>query len=352
MDSLINGIIDCVAIPSTTDTPVRVLRKTPSESPTSVSISIRTGDEVEDGPEMLLNDVNSSDSIVSPPSPPQNVRAASPSSLSRNSNSNTPINSVLTAEGILFDINSRSHFPSSCVSCGDCSTIYDPVPLLGCAGEPRDGDNDSDTTVDAAVRSQFEAAFATFLYKNPAFTSMSHITLQKTRQKLLRESAKNMKVETELRQQAKELRESKRQTELELQKELLLITKAKAARESELRNQISKNRAACLQLDSKLQAMIKSQQSSNRSNSGDGLREGGALSTPSPLSTPTSPFLSITTNRTDIVSPIRGSESFEQLRKEQKMEEAHLLAERVRIQRQIAEATVSARKSDTFAQVR
>ena len=37
MDSLLSGIIDCVARPSTTDTPVRVIRKTASESPTCVS---------------------------------------------------------------------------------------------------------------------------------------------------------------------------------------------------------------------------------------------------------------------------------------------------------------------------
>ena len=37
MDSLISGIIDCVARPSTTDTPVRVIRKSASESPTCIS---------------------------------------------------------------------------------------------------------------------------------------------------------------------------------------------------------------------------------------------------------------------------------------------------------------------------
>merc|ERR1712177_185978 len=108
-----------------------------------------------------------------------------------------------------------------------------------------------------------------------------------------------MKVEAELRQQAKELRESKRQTELELQKELLLITKAKAARESELRNKIAMNRAACLQLDSKMQAMVNSQQSSSRSYNEDASR-GGALSPPSPP-TPISSFPSTTTDQTDIV---------------------------------------------------
>eukprot|EP00585_Thalassiosira_rotula_P003757 CAMPEP_0196153126 /NCGR_PEP_ID=MMETSP0910-20130528/36631_1 /TAXON_ID=49265 /ORGANISM="Thalassiosira rotula, Strain GSO102" /LENGTH=40 /DNA_ID= /DNA_START= /DNA_END= /DNA_ORIENTATION= len=37
----------------------------------------------------------------------------------------------------------------------------------------------SSETIDNGVVRQFEAAFATFLYKNPAFTSMSHTNIQK-----------------------------------------------------------------------------------------------------------------------------------------------------------------------------
>lgn len=115
-----------------------------------------------------------------------------------------------------------------------------------------DEDDHTLSSLDAGVRQQFEAAFATFLYKNPAFTSMSHQNLTRLRSKLARESQRNSAAEAELRSQLKELQENKAKTELELQRELLAVTKAKAAREAELKNMIWKTRVEGMAVDEEI----------------------------------------------------------------------------------------------------
>ena len=118
-------------------------------------------------------------------------------------------------------------------------------------------DTISSHSVDNAIKQQFEAAFATFLYKNPAFTSMSHANLSRLRAKLAKESAKNALAESELRRQLEELREAKRRNELELQRELLVVTRAKAAREAELRHRIWVTRQASMSMDEVLRHEFK-----------------------------------------------------------------------------------------------
>lgn len=302
MDSLINGIIDCVARPSTTDSPVRVIRKSASESPTCVSADpgmASSGSEVHLG---QLGGDSDSESSSHLPTPPSHMRNVSSSSLSRlmvpgSEVGYTPINSVLTAEGIIMG-DERGNFV--CGTCGDCTACYE--------ASGNDDGTVSSESIDTAVIRQFEAAFATFLYKNPAFTSMSHTTLQKLRSKLLKESAKNIRVESELRRQLADIREAKRNRELELQRELLVVTRAKAAREAELLVQIQKTRQSSMMLDGKM----------------------GHPSSPSNMSVPNSPS-------------IMGSESFEEFQREiqkNKMEQAHILAEMEKIKMQIAQESV------------
>ena len=118
-----------------------------------------------------------------------------------------------------------------------------------------DEDGDSQQTlnsIDQNVRQQFEAAFATFLYKNPAFTTVSHGNLTRLRSKLARDAAKNSAAEADLRRQLGMLKEKKQKTELALQRELLVVTRAKAAREAELQHLISKSRSESMAIDENL----------------------------------------------------------------------------------------------------
>ena len=118
-----------------------------------------------------------------------------------------------------------------------------------------DEDGDSQQTlnsIDQNVRQQFEAAFATFLYKNPAFTTMSHGNLTRLRSKLARDAAQNSAAEAELRRQLAMLKENKQKTELALQRELLVVTRAKATREAELQHVISKVRSESIAIDENL----------------------------------------------------------------------------------------------------
>ncbi|KAL3810105.1 hypothetical protein ACHAXA_008605 [Cyclostephanos tholiformis] len=303
MDTFISGIIDYVARPSTTDSPVRVVRKSKSasESPTSVSALdadvglesteiegteslCATGSEVESSPRTYL-------------ACPTSVHA---DSLNLLSHFKVPDvmhnNSVLTAEGI--------------ISCGDFNACYDVS-----------GDDiaaKSSESIETSVMRQFESAFATFLYKNPAFSSMSYMTLQKLRTKLLKESAKNIKVENELRKQLSELRHSKLERELELQRELVVVARAKATREAELQNLIEKTRRASMMMDSVILANGKTTSSPTESS--------GDSSSPS------------------LPPAIVRSLSFEALTKEMhknKIEQAHILADMERIKMKIAEDSVN-----------
>ncbi|KAL7547390.1 hypothetical protein ACHAWF_010701 [Thalassiosira exigua] len=315
MDSLINGIIDCVARPSTTDSPVRVLRKSASESPNCVSadpgLTLSTSALSGAGAD------SDSDSTNTIPHPPNHVRGASNSSLSRLMvpGEATPINSVLTAEGIIMG-DDRGFI---CGTCGDCATCYD-------AGG--DDGTISSEPIDSAVVRQFEAAFATFLYKNPAFTSMSHTTLQKLRAKLSKECAKNIKVESELRKQLADLREAKRNRELELQRELLVVTRAKAAREAELLVRIQKTRRSSMMLEQKM--------------------NGNDMASPnsSPQSSPctATSWLGLGSSPPNTPPAIAGSESFEEFQNEirkNKMEQAHIYAEIEKIKMQMASESVN-----------
>lgn len=207
---------------------------------------------------------------------------------------------------------------------------------LGIICDDDDGTINSES-IDNAVIRQFEAAFATFLYKNPAFNSMSHRTLQKLRNKLQRESAKNIKVEAELRQQLADLRHAKRSRELVLQRELLVVTQAKASREAELVMHIQKTRQSCMRLDQQIRdnSCVSSQT--------------GTLPTTDAASTASaaaSPFASLwsSPSPTATTSPaIAGNGSFEEFQREiqkNQMEQAHVRAEMEKIKMQIAEQSV------------
>lgn len=275
-----------------------------------------------------------SDSSSTIPRPPAHVRGVSSSStLSRlmvPGEMPTPINSVLTAEGIIMGGDSRGYMYGT--TCGDCAACYD-TPF---------GDEVDEVPVDAAVVRQFEVAFATFLYKNPAFTSMSHTTLQKLRAKLLRESAKNMKVEAELRRQLADMRDAKRNRELELQRELVVVTRAKAAREAGLIVQIQKTRRSSMMLDQNLKENGDSSPTTATPDSPPGspggisswlFGFGSGDSSQSPANT-----------ATGSAPAINASESFEEFRKEigrNKMEQAHILAEMEKIKMQIALESVN-----------
>ena len=273
MDSLLSGIIDCVARPSTTDTPVRVIRKTASESPTCVSttpgqtssdsdsgyLGSNCNAEVEDeATSTAHDDDNESEESTSTASNSRTflgVEQQVPNNLAlpdagetSSSSAYIPINSVLTTEGIIMG-GDRAFCGATC-GLADMTSCYNDVVNTGCVGSSTTNNNDDDgdivsNPIDANVTRQFDSAFATFLYKNPAFTSMSHTTIQKLRSRLLKESARNVQTESELRTQLNELRQAKRDKELVLQRELLIVTKAKAAREAELLIQIEKKRRAC-----------------------------------------------------------------------------------------------------------
>lgn len=305
MDTFISGIIDYVARPSTTDSPVRVVRKSKSASELPASDSAVDADmELEsNGTGGTDNNLCATDSEgeSSTRTYPflgctSNVHADSLKLLSRFKVPDVMHNSsVLTAEGI--------------VSCGDFNACYDvggdDVPV------------NSSESIEASVMRQFESAFATFLYKNPAFSSMSYTTLQKLRTKLLRESAKNVKVEKELRKQISDLRDSKLERELELQRELLIVTRAKATREAELRSLIDKTRRASMMMDRAI--------SSNGEST-------SVASEPSDDSSSSRP------------PAIARSVSFEELTKEMhrnKIEQAHILAEMEKIKMKIAADSVN-----------
>jgi len=276
MDSLLSGIIDCVARPSTTDTPVRVVRKTASESPTCVSttpgqtssdsdlgyLGSNCNAEVdEEEATSSAHDDNESEESTSTASNsrtflgveqhvPKNL-ALPPDAGDTSSSAYIPINSVLTTEGIIMG-GDRAFCGATC-GIADMTSCYNDVVNTGCVGTTTTNNDDDDdeerdivsNTIDANITRQFDSAFATFLYKNPAFTSMSHTTIQKLRARLLKESARNIQIESELRTQLNELRQAKLDNELVLQRELLIVTKAKAAREAELLIQIEKKRRAC-----------------------------------------------------------------------------------------------------------
>jgi hypothetical protein len=199
MSTFITNIIDCVARPSTSDSPVRLLKAKSLD----------------------------------------NVGGGSPTCVSA-STDGSDNNSLLARTSTSMDGVATAVFPVSTAEAVDNDEDY------------LASDDNTLSSLDNNIRQQFEAAFATFLYKNPAFTSMSHANLTRLRSKLAKESARNARAESELRQQLDMLKENKRRTELELQRELLVVTRAKAAREAELRNQIWKVRLESMTLDEEM----------------------------------------------------------------------------------------------------
>jgi hypothetical protein len=207
MNSFLSGIIDCVARPSTSDTPVRVLRKCdPCNSPSTEATEF---DDASDLSSVSSVFPNAFESQVGP----------------------SPIKSILTAEGIIDDDDDDN----------------DDV-----AGPTHDVDDDDflglglsscrSNSIDDVTNKAFEEAFAEFLSKNPAFSSMSYITLTRLREKLRVQSAKNVEVEAELRIRLEQLKETNRRTELMLQKELLAASNSKSIREAELLKHIQQSR--------------------------------------------------------------------------------------------------------------
>lgn len=359
MDSFISGIIDYVARPSTTDSPVRVVhKKSESEAPCE-SIDSDGGMEsfeVTEVSNLIDNDTEST---------AENDTWGQPSSLLSQFNVvqfNVPDvmrnNSVLTAEGI--------------ITCGD----------FACFNTMMDGDGDYNRAITAipeeptpsietSVVKQFENAFAHFLYKNPAFSSMSYMTLQRLRSKLLKESAKNIKVEGELRKQLSALRESKQEREGELQRELLIVTKAKAAREAELQSYIQKTRHECAMIENMMLTDIATNNNNKSSNTSSQhvtpLTRGRtdlSITNASPRSVFRAEFLPHThplghthhspghsyspghshSPGNNTLSMIAGSLSFEEFKREMynnKMEQVHIRAEMELLKQKIAEQTVN-----------
>ena len=359
MDSFISGIIDYVARPSTTDSPVRVVhKKSESEAPCE-SIDNDGGMEsfeVTEISNLIDNDTESTSETDTWGQPSSllsqfNVVQFNVPDVMRN-------NSVLTAEGI--------------ITCGD----------LACFNTMMDGDGDNNNrvitaipeeptpSIETPVVKQFESAFAHFLYKNPAFSSMSYMTLQKLRSKLLKESAKNMKVEDELRKQLSALRESKQSREGELQRELLIVTKAKAAREAELQSYIDKTKHECAVIENMMLTDVTNNNNKGSNTSSQHVtpltrgRTDSSITNASPRSVFHAEFLPHTHPPGHTYSPghshspghhhspgnntpwmIASSLSFDEFKREMyknKMEQAHIRAEMELLKQKIAEQSVNA----------
>jgi len=204
MNSFLSNIIDCVALPSTSDTPVRILRKCYSGSSASV----------------CAEPLSSNDSAVSSvmPNQQENELGQAPE-----------IKAVLTADGII-DVDDGVG-PS-------IDDEDDGGNVLDCSLNSFR----SSRSIDDGTQKQFEEAFASFLYKNPAYSKMSYTTLTRLRQKLFTESERNLKKEAELRMQLEQLKESNRRTELLIQNELLTASTIKSSKEAELLKRIQESR--------------------------------------------------------------------------------------------------------------
>ncbi len=208
MTSFLGGIIDCIALPSTSDTPVRVLRKRCSSSGSGSGQSSSIEVEVTEPVLPLDASTHSSVSSVLPNAYEQEINII-------------PIKSVLTAEGTIVDEPSHD--------------VGDEEDSLGFSSR-------SLTSVNDGTAKAFEVAFTEFLGNNPAYSSMSYTTLLRLREKLLVQSDKNSKAESEMRMRLEKLKEDNRRTELMLQKEMLGESIAKSSREAELLKHIQESR--------------------------------------------------------------------------------------------------------------
>ncbi len=208
MSIFINGIIDCIALPSTSDTPVRVLRK-------------RTNSGTSSSESPLDASGHSSYSVSS--MPPKTIQSDI---------GILPIKSVLTAEGIIDDNDEHVAPPSPEVD----DEIEDDSLAFGMSSSR------SYRSIDDSTTRIFEEAFAEFLWNNPAYSSMSYTSLTRLRERLLVQSARNMKVEEKLRMELEQMKEDNRRTELMLQKQILGATNKKTIREAVLLKQIQESR--------------------------------------------------------------------------------------------------------------
>ena len=135
-----------------------------------------------------------------------------------------------------------------------------------------------------------------------------------------------MKMERELQKQLEELRETKFTRELELQQELLAVTRAKTAREAEMICLIEKTKRSSMMMDDHVVA-------TNNSCS--------SLSTLGPSSASMS-HVAMSPNAPSMAGNTPSSyEVFQNEIKKNKMEQAHILAEMEKIKMQIAEESVN-----------
>ena len=211
MKSFLSDIIDCIALPSTSDRPVRVLRKSSSSGHSSST----------EAEQVTPLDASSHSSVSSvlPNAYEQDINII-------------PIQSVLTAEGIIDDSDCNAG-PIHNVENEDDSLVFG---MSSCRSLK------SIRSIDDGTVKVFEEAFTEFLGNNPAYSSMSYTTLTKLREKLLVQSDKNAKAEAELRMQLEKLKEDNRRTELMLQKEMLGESITKSSREAELLKHIQESR--------------------------------------------------------------------------------------------------------------
>lgn len=208
MSIFINGIIDCIALPSTSDTPVRVLRKRTNSGTLSSSES----------PLDASGHSHSSSSSAPPKTIQSDIGIL-------------PIKSVLTAEGIIDDNDDNVAPPSPNVD----DIEEDSLAFALSSSRSYRSIDDSTTRI-------FEDAFAEFLWNNPAYSSMSYANLTRLRERLLVQSARNIQVEEKLRMKLEQMKEDNRRIELMLQKEILEASNSGSVREGVLLKQVQESR--------------------------------------------------------------------------------------------------------------
>ena len=212
MKLFLSGIMDCIALPSTSDRPVRVIRKRSSSGHSSST-------EGSEPVSPLDASSHSSVSSVLPNAYEQEIGII-------------PIQSVLTAEGIIDNVDGNAG-PSHDVENEEESLVF---------GMSSSRSLRSRRSIDDGTVKVFEEAFSEFLWRNPAYSSMSYTTLTRLREKLLVQSDKNAKAGAELRMKLEKLKEDNRRTELMLQKEMLGESIIKSSREAELLKHIQESR--------------------------------------------------------------------------------------------------------------
>lgn len=252
------------------------------------------------------------------------------SSVTLNKKENKPVSkikSVLTADGIIDsdydDGRDDDAATAVCPTHEDDADNYDDCLI----------NSISACSLDDGNQKQFEEAFASFLYKNPAFSSMSYITLTRLRKKLLKQSTKNITAEAELRMQLEQLKESHRRTELMLQKELLAASALQAARNAELMALIDEVR------DGKDDVGRHQNHSSLLMTSLTGSVDYPSYASFSPMET--------RRQKSYLQTPYEGENYVEGIR-QSKMEQAHMIAEEVKIKKEKMKRVIPSILSETI----